>query len=286
MAHKVKDLLKALEKKVHNDELSSIVSASSLDDVDITDEGWAAMLADITALMSKDAAVNNTEVIDEIVDSAKGKIVQKTLHNVETRLKSFASKTGVDLGEAKKAHEMLNVFDEKAVEVFKNDDGKTQTLIDSYKTDLGKLNGEIDGLRTDHKAELEVLQKDFDIRELKTQFELQAKSQNWADSYAIPAVNKALTDQIWNEAKSQATLKFEDGEIKPYNKENPDKEFYLDNKKATFEDLINPKFEPYLKKSAPAQQRVGIQAQTNGTEGQTTAEQNRGIMERAHPIQE
>ena len=271
-----------------SDELTSILAASSLDDVEITDDGWAEMLTGVTRLMSREAAVNNPEIIDEIVESAKGKIIQNTLHSLEVRMKSFAQKAGLDLGDAKKAHEILTVFDEKIGEVFDNNDEKTKGLIDSYKKDLEKRNSEIGTLKADHTAEIEQMTQDSLKRELKTQFELQAKGQNWAEHYSIPSVNKALTDQIWSEINSQATLKFEDGVIKPYAKDHSDKELYIDNSKATFEDLVNPKYEPYLKKSTkPETKTDGIFRKDNSNrEGATSAEISRARMERAHPINE
>lgn len=281
---KIKDLLKALDKRISSNELSTIIGADNLNEVEITDDGWKEISTGLDSLLTQEAAIADPKVIDAIVEDKKPQIQVNTLHSIETRLKEFGSKANVDFGEKEKAHDLMTVLIEKADGLMDANDDKTKNLIESYKTDITKLGGEINTMKESHTKTVDGLKADFSQRELKSTFELQSKSRTWADHYIPETVNKALTDQIWNEGTSQASLKMVNGVIKPFSKEHPDKPLFIDNKEATFESLFGPKFEPYLKKSeAPPPPGTPPGTPPNGVP--TQAEKIRDEMERAHKIQ-
>jgi len=282
-AKKIKDLLKLLDKRFPSNELSTIISAENLNDVEITDDGWTEISTGIESLMTQEAAIASTAVIDAIVKEKKPEIQVNTLHSIETRLKSFAEKTNVDLEGKEKAHDIMTVLIEKSEGLFDKDDEKTQKLIKSYKTDIENIGSELTTLKEAHTKEVDGLKTDYAHQELKGMFELTSKSQTWADHYLPDAVNKALTDQIWKDGTSQATLKIVEGVIKPFSKEHPDKPLFIDNKEATFESLFGPKYEPYLKKSGPPVPGTpDAPPPLNGTG--TQQEKARAEMEQAHPV--
>ena len=129
----------------------------------------------------------------------------------------------------------------------------------------------------DQEFEEELKRRDNEILndKLRQNFKSKATEKQWAEAYNIPDVKNAILGDLWNKVTSKAHLKLtDDGEIIPMQKEFPDKELYNGNKVETFQSLLEPLFEPYLKKSTP-ENGNGKPTPPAGDEKLTDAEKKR-----------
>jgi len=264
---KVKDILKLLSAQITSNELSTIAGASNLEEVEVTDDGYKEIKEQVSSLMTLEAATHNPEVEKEILKIKEPEIKNQTLFSVEKRLKAFAKIVGFDLEDKEKAHEILDIFDLKVKDLLsKGADEDTLKLIAAQKDEITDLNNQVLNTQKEGDEKLEVQKIESSQRELKSQFMLQAKSRNWADAYKGDEFNGIVLEKVWNTVNSKATLTKKDGVIVPMQKDNPEKELFIGNKKVTFQDLIDPEFEPYLKKSDPGGTGQGEETKTDTSE--------------------
>jgi len=262
----VKDIIKLFASQVTSNGLSTIAAASDLKDVKIEDDDYAEIKTAVTGLLTVESAVNNSDVEKEILDAKTPEIKAKILHAYEKRLINLAKVTGIDLGGAEKAWDMLDIFDKEIESKLGSNANEDATkLIESLKGDKDQLNQDILKQKSDHENNIQEQEEKFIQNDIKNKFELQAKSYEW-DSHLDDNARTAITAQNWGKVNNKAKLKILEGDIVPMNKDNPDKELYIGNKKQTFQDINDPLFEPYLKKSDPNPPQGGSGQPTSKSE--------------------
>jgi hypothetical protein len=242
MPKKLIDLAKLLSNHVNSQEVSAAFSASEPWSVEISDEEFEKASGQISSLMTFDSAINNSKVLNSLKDKVdeaykfdlKNNVKKDIYTDVESKVASIGKRFGLSL-EGKKLDEMVESIN--SVNLQKTDNKAYEEL----QTELAK-----------EKERAVELEKQFsnDITDFKINTNLHNKlsSVQLAKHYQDERIKNSLFNDIINEVKSKATLKLDDtGQIKAYQKDNPEMELYGENnKKLGVDDLIMPLMQNYI----------------------------------------
>lgn len=246
---KALDIIKLLSTRVDSPEL---VELTQDPDKELTEDQAQSVKNALLNLMSKEAAKNNPEII-EAVKSEYFPVHKKTvLKDFEDKIKPLADKLGVSLEGKKFADEMFSAVT-KAIE--EKGLPKSDEIVESLKSERQKLSEQLESTKTEYEQKLKEIQQSQRNKELFREFENKFNNYNLADSYKDEFVLKSLKKSLWEDITSKAHLDLSDEGIKVFEKEMPEKELYLNNKKATLETLLEPKISSYLKKAEPEPSR-------------------------------
>jgi hypothetical protein len=242
MPKKLIDLAKLLSNYVDSQEVSAAFSASEPWSVEISDEEFEKASGQISSLMTFDSAINNSKVLNSLKDKVdevykfdlKNNVKKDIYTEAESKVASIGKRFGLSL-EGKKLDEMVESIN--SVNLQKTDNKAYEEL----QTELAK-----------EKERAVELEKKFsnDITDFKINTNLHNKlsSVQLAKHYQDERIKNSLFNDIINEVKSKATLKLDDtGQIKAYQKDNPEMELYGENnKKLGVDDLIMPLMQNYI----------------------------------------
>jgi hypothetical protein len=242
MPKKLIDLAKLLSNHVNSQEVSAAFSASEPWSVEISDEEFEKASGQISSLMTFDSAINNSKVLNSLKDKVdeaykfdlKNNVKKDIYTEAESKVASIGKRFGLSL-EGKKLDEMVESIN--SVNLQKTDNKAYEEL----QTELAK-----------EKERAVELEKKFsnDITDFKINTNLHNKlsSVQLAKHYQDERIKNSLFNDIINEVKSKATLKLDDtGQIKAYQKDNPEMELYGENnKKLGVDDLIMPLMQNYI----------------------------------------
>ena len=138
---KIRELLKILNNLVSVEELDAALGAADISAVEWSDEIVDNIKAQTSSLLSEDAALNNPNIIDKIIndgsftekikDKHYSEIKAKVLHGVEKELAKLGDKLQVDFDGKETAFEMIEKLQES--EISAPSDEKTGKLLESYK---------------------------------------------------------------------------------------------------------------------------------------------------------
>jgi hypothetical protein len=128
-----------------------------------------------------------------------------------------------------------------------------KVTLQKYKKELTELNAQIVKLNEAKEQEINKIKGDYEFESVKNAFisDLSTKYK-LAEVYQKPEIMESLYERAFSEAQKQALIKREGKEIKFFDKETPEKPFFIKNKPAGYDDIVVPILKDYLKVSEPA----------------------------------
>ena len=273
MDKSIKTILETLNNQIDSNELTTALKADKFEgEYALSEDGITSIIDQTKGLLSVESAINNADIIEKISKDLYPKHMKSALSKVEENLKPVLDKLGIDYSSLEFVSDAIKDIGPKLGELTSGD---KQDLIDSLNEDL-RLSKE--ALTTPEETfEDQLKKRDNDILKdkLRAIYKSKATEKQWADAYNIPDVKDAILNQVWSKINAKAFLKLTDnGEIVPMQKEFNDKELYDGNKVATFQSLLEPELDAYLKKSEPVKP-----AEPNGGGKQLSEKELQGIAE-------
>ena len=191
--------------------------------------------------------------------------MKSALSKVESNLKPILDKLGIDYSQREFISDAIQDIEPKISEM---SSGDNKGLIESLNEDIRNSKDALTKQADEFQQQLKQRDEDILADKIRGIYKSKATEKQWAEAYSMPDVKTAILGQVWNKINAKATLKLSDtGEISVMQKEFPDKELYDGNKVQTFQSLLEPEFEAYLKKSAPENvNTTGVKTETQYSE--------------------
>ena len=252
MDKSIKSILETLNNQIDSNELDAAIKADNFEgEYALSEDGITSILSQTKELLSINSAVNNREVVEKISKELYPKHMKSALSKVEENLKPVLDKLGVDYTNREFISDAIQDIVPKLAEL---SNGDNKDLVDSLNEDVRKSKELL--ITQSEQFEKDLKQRDDDILQdkIKAKFTSKATEQTWADAYSDPEIRDAILTQKWKKINAKAHLTLsESGEVIAMQKDFPEKELYLEgnNKPTTFQSLLEPEFEAYLKKSSP-----------------------------------
>lgn len=257
MFMKVKELIRVLNSILNIQELETIAAASSLDSVDVTEDGVKAVNEKIKGLYTLDAAVNNPQIIDQIKKNLYPAIKGELLGNVDTEIDAvsrslFGEEESRIILSADFTKDKIKHFRELTEKVLKSKlkDEDKQRLVDGYSRQINEIQAkhaeEIKKLQTD------IQNKDQEFRDsvIKSRFRETAMGYTLQPAYDIKDVKDVIFTNIYDKIRAKATLKLAPtGEIEVYQKDQPELKLFDGAKQIGIKDLIETEMQPFVLKA-------------------------------------
>jgi len=246
----VKTILETLNNQIDSRELSAALKADNFEgEYALSEDGINDILTQTKDLLSMDSAVNNREVIEKISKDLYPKHMKSALSKVEEPLRPVLDKLGIDYSDKEFISDAIQDIEAKINDLASGDN---KQVIESLNNDIRLLKDA--AIQKEEQFSKDLQKRDDDILadKLYQKYKSKATEKQWADAYSDPDLRQAILEQKWKKLQANAHLKLSDsGDIIAMQKEFPDKELYNGNKVQTFQSLLEPEFEPYLKKSTP-----------------------------------
>jgi hypothetical protein len=250
------ELLKAVGNQIDHTELNAAIKADNFDgEFALSEDGLASAQEQVKSLLTLDAAKHNREIAEFFAQDLFPKHKKSALTSVEEKLRPIMEQLGVDLSGADFISDKIGDLQDKLSSALANGDSKD--VIDSLNEELRAARELPNKLEEEFNKKIQEKDESFRLEKLKDKFILKANEFTWADAYADKDLKRALLREKWDKINAKAHLTLsEDGEIRLMQKDMPDKELYDGNKVMTFQNLLEPELEPYLKKSSPEKVRT------------------------------
>lgn len=260
----IKEVLKLIAGKTGNEQLARIAETEISE---IQDDDFLNIKESISSLFTADSAANNPDIISKIEPKLKSKFkeeyesqVKKSIYSsAEEKIASLGEKFGVDLKD-KRIDEMIDAI--KAA-----DPSKTKTK--AYE-DLQKEFSDFKGL---HEKTIKEQQSQFKDYKVNSLLKNKMSAKQLADAYQGDLVKESIIDKAIDRIKSKAVIDItEKGEYRLLNPDSPENELFGENnQKLTLDDLINPIFEPYIKKKKANDDNPGMPSEITYTGNQVVS---------------
>lgn len=248
----IKKILETLNNQIDSNELTTSLKADKFEgEYALSEDGLTSIIDQTKGLLSVESAINNADIIEKISKDLYPKHMKSALNKVEENLKPILDKLGIDYSNLEFVSDAIKDIGPKLSELTKGDDN--QGLITSLNDDIRVSKEAL--IKAEETFEDQLKKRDDDILadKIRQIYKSKATEKQWADAYNIPDVKEAILSQVWSKINAKAFLKLTDnGEIVPMQKEFNDKELYDGNKIATFQSLLEPELDAYLKKSEPS----------------------------------
>ena len=246
----IKKILETLNNQIDSNELTTSLKADKFEgEYALSDDGITSIIDQTKGLLSVESAINNADIIEKISKDLYPKHMKSALSKVEENLKPVLDKLGIDYSELEFVSDAIKDIGPKLGELTSGD---KQDLIDSLNEDIRVSKDALTKAEETFQDQLKERDNDILKDKLRTIYKSKATEKQWADAYNIPDVKDAILNQVWSKINAKAFLILTDnGEIVPMQKEFNDKELYDGNKVATFQSLLEPELDAYLKKSDP-----------------------------------
>jgi hypothetical protein len=253
---KVKEVLRIVNEFLGIQELETIAAASSLDGVDVTEEGVTKVRDKLKSLYTEDAAFNNPAIRERIKKELYPSIKGELLGNVDTELDGvskslFGDQADEVLREAftkdkiKKFHQLT----EKVLKSKLNDSEK-QKLVESYANQINDLNKKHADDLTALQGEISKRDNEFKLALIKNKFKELTGTYKWQPAYEVPGIKDVLINNIFDKINQTVTLKMAPtGEIEIFQKDDPTLRKYEGQKLIGIKDLVEPEVQPYITKA-------------------------------------
>ena len=251
MDKSVKTILEALNNQIDSNELAAALKADNFEgEYALSEDGVNAILSQTKGLLSVQSAINNPDIIERVSKDLYPKHMKTFMTKFEDKLKPVLDKLGIDYSHKEYISDAIQDIEPKLAQLSAGGDNKD--LINSLNEDLRQAKEALIKREEDFQNELKQRDERLLAEKIQQIYKSKATEKPWAEAYSIPDVKDAILDKVWNKVVSKAHLKLtETGDIVPMQKEFPDKELYDGNKVLTFQSLLEPEFEPFLKKSTP-----------------------------------
>lgn len=247
----VKEILKTLSIQIDNSDLSSAIAA---DNFELSEEAIEDIVGKTKSLLTKEGAKHDKDIAEYYANDLYPKHKKSATSYIEQQLKPILDKLGVDYTKNEYISDAIPDLANKIEDIYSGKvNGKQNDLVESLKKDLEEANKQLQEKDSEFTKKLEETESAFKTQSLKKEFILKANNYTWADVYNDPDIKDSILEKKWNELNAKAHLTLsDDGEIQVFQKDMPDKELYEGNTKLTFQNLLEPGIEKYLKKSSPS----------------------------------
>jgi len=253
-------ILKIVNSLIDSNELTQAIKAEKFDgEYALSEDGIEAIKSQLSGLMTREAALRDKKVRDEIASELYPVQRKTALKKVESQLKEAYEVLGIDYSDVEFISDKADLIPEAIKSMKIADKGKVDNkeLIESLKAERLKLAQEKDAIEASWVEKFNEQEKSYKEKFLKDKFLLKATSKPFITAYEEDRVKKGILNDIYDELNSQAHLTLsESGEIQLFEKDFPDKELLIGNKKAEFQNLLDEKLERYLQKSKPASNEI------------------------------
>lgn len=258
MAKNIKDLLSIFNNLINSNEISAILSASNLSEVEIQDEDFDKIQDLAEGLLTVESAITNKEVKDKLHQLHKKSFMKE----VEENMKPLAEllEATEEYSQAENAKEKIKVLSDKFTE-FKESkptsggDEKLKEQNITLKKQLADKEKAIADIQAQSEQRIGETQKEYENRLLKKAFYNELNNRfKLADAYNKPEIKQAIMDRVYQEVSKEAKLQLNESDsIEIFDKETEGSPFFLkgSNKPAGIEDLVGPKIQDYIKVSEP-----------------------------------
>ena len=257
MDKKLKDILVALNNQIDSNELTAALKAESFEgEYALSEDGIASIVNQTKSLLSAESAVNNPVIIEKISKDLYPKHMKSALSKVEEQFKPILDKLGIDYTRYEFVSDAIKDIEPKLAQLA---NGDSQKIIASLNEDIRAAKEALTKREQEFEEQLRKRDEELMMDKLQQKFKAKATEKQWAEAYSIPDVQDAILSKIWNKVNAKAHLKLnEQGEVVLMQKDFPDKELYNGNKVETFQSLLEPEFEPFLKKSDATKQEKNL----------------------------
>jgi hypothetical protein len=247
-------ILGTFSEAIDSNELAAAVKAQSFDgDYALSEEGITAIEAQAKGLMNVEGAIRNKDVKETLAKELKMLHKKSFLSKFEEDLRPAFEALGIDTTDVEFLSDKAGDIAEK-IKALKSakPTGENKELLASLENDKKELAKQLQDIEAGWQNKLNDQQSTFEQRRLKDQYMIKATSKQWAKVYQDGRVQKGILDSVFEDIQAKAILKMsEDGSIKLYDKELPDKEYYDGNKKIEFQTILDQTLDPYMQKSKP-----------------------------------
>jgi hypothetical protein len=271
------ELLKSVGNQIDHTELNAAIKADNFDgEFALSEDGLASAKEQVKGLFTLDAAKHNRDLAEFYAQDLFPKHKKSALSSVEGQLRPLMEKNGIDLSGVDFISDKIPDLIEKLSSAPNSGDNKD--VIDSLNEELRLARELPSKLEEEYNSKIQEKDESFRLEKLRDKFILKANEFTWADAYADKDLKRALLSQKWDKINAKAHLTLsEEGDIRLMQKDMPDKELYDGNKVMTFQNMLEPELEPYLKKSSPEKVRTETTAekpvkQLNAQEARNLAE--------------
>lgn len=243
------ELLKSVGNQIDHTELNAAIKADNFEgEFALSDDGLASAKTQVANLFSLESAVNNPVIIERINKESYPKHMKSALSKVEDKLKPLYEKLGIDTTGAEYLSDLIGDIESKITESAST--GGNKEVIEALNKELREAKESLDLKDEEFNTKIQERDASYLADKLKGVFMLEANKRTWADIYSEPGLKELILEKQWNSINAKAHLTLSpSGEIIPMQKDFPDKELYNGNKLETFQSLLEPEQENYLKKS-------------------------------------
>lgn len=250
MDKSIKIILESLNNQIDSNELTAALKADNFEgEYALSEDGISSIIDQTKGLLSVQSAINNPDIIEKVSKDLYPKHMKSALSKVEESLKPILDKLGVDYSKYEFISDAIKDIEPRLSTL--GGEGDNKDLINSLNEDLRQSKEALTKAEENFQEELRKRDENILQEKLLQEFKSKATERPWAEAYSIPDVKDAILSKIWGKITAKAHLKHTDDGVIPMQKEFPDKELYDGNKVLTFQSLLEPELEPFLKKSTP-----------------------------------
>jgi hypothetical protein len=252
-----KELLITVGNQIDHAELNAAIKNDNFEgEFALSDDGLTSAKEQVGKLLTLESAINNPSVIERINKESYPKHMKTALSKYEDQLRPLFQKIGVEFSDSEFISDKIGEIEEKLSTALAT--GDKREVIEKLNEELRLAREVPTKLEEDFNNKIKERDESYRLEKLRDKFVLKANEFTWADAYSDKDLKRALLRDKWDaiNAKAHLTLS-EDGDIRLMQKDMPDKELYDGNNKLmTFQSMLEPELEPYLKKSSPEKVRT------------------------------
>jgi len=254
---KLKDLILTINEFVNSNELSALAGASDLQDLEVQDDTVSEVKTKLNGLMSMEAAQNNHDLETYFKKKLHPSIKGELLGNIDSDLlkvsKELLGEDSATLFEGLDyTGDKIKKFADHTKELLskKSNDPKLKETLEQQRKQLEELSK---GFETDLKKkdeEINQIKQDYQTKLIKKEFNSLMSNYKLGEKYQDEDFKAFIYDKKYKEVLDKAKLTLNDkGSLIPKNKENPELDFYIGNKKVeSVKDILDPLMTDYIVK--------------------------------------
>lgn len=247
----MKKILEALNNQIDSKELAAAIKADNFEgEYKLSDDAIEGIVNQTTQLLSIEGAKHNQEIGEYYAKDLYPKHKKSATSFIEEKLKPILDKLGFDYSNYEYLSDALNDLEPVIDKVLVG--GKSDDLVNALKKDLEEAKSSLELKDEEWGKTLQEKEEAFRSESLKKQYFIEANEFKLAEAYSDPDLKEAILEKKWSKINASSTPKLgEDGRIRLYQKDIPDKELYDGNKQVVFQNMLEQELEPYIKKSNP-----------------------------------
>lgn len=278
---KLKQLLANIADKhnIKNDELNALLGASSLNEIEVSDELNEQFNTALNSTFTIEAALNDSNIKkayrDKLLPSMKKELLGETPKLLDAIAENFEDSEAIL--KADSLPEKVTAIKDRMQSLLasKQSDEKSKEALKKYQDTIKELNDQIVNQKSEYENKLSQLEQDFTSKIL--QKELLSKASKFQLKYDED-VNDMIRKNAIEGLYQKAVPRFdENGELKLFQKDNNDLEWYEENKKVTIDDYLNKSFQKHIKAHENGTTHTNNRTESTATPGNTLEEKRRAM---------